>query len=94
MDEKEVIDLCSESQTTMSNHWKVGQSKKQENCDTEESKTITTLEKERRPGKEFQAQETEKIEVAMMCRGNMDDSLAEKSNEETGSQNERADDEI
>ena len=63
MNEKEVIDLCSESQTTTSDHWKAEQSKKQGNCDTEKSKTIARMESENRPEKDFQVQETEEDDV-------------------------------
>ena len=52
------------------------------------------MENENWPEKEFQGQETEEIEVAMMCWENMESSLAEEPNEETGSQNGRADDEM
>ena len=44
MDEKEVTDLCSESQTMTSDHWKAKQSKKQQNHDIEESKTVARKE--------------------------------------------------
>ena len=43
LDEKEVIDLCSESWTTTSEICKGGESKKQESCNMEERKTITRL---------------------------------------------------
>ena len=59
MDGKEVIDLCSESQTMTSEHCKAKHSKKQENHDREESKTITRKENENRPEKDFRAQKTE-----------------------------------
>ena len=52
------------------------------------------MENEKRPEKESQLQETEEDEVAMMCWENMDGSLAEEPNEETGGQNERADDKM
>ena len=67
MKEKEVIDLCGESQTTTSDHWKATQSKKEENHNMEESKTITSMENKNRPEKDFQVQETEGEKVAMMC---------------------------
>ena len=38
MDEKEVIDLCGESQTTISEHCKAKHSEKQENSDMERAK--------------------------------------------------------
>ena len=40
LDEKEVINLCSESQTTTSETCKGEESKKRENCDMEESKPM------------------------------------------------------
>ena len=94
MDEKEVIDLCSESQTTTSEHCKGEESKKWENHDTEESKIITTLESEDRPEKNFQVQETEEDEVEMMCWENSEGSLAEEHNKETDDQDGRADNEM
>ena len=48
MDKKEVIDLCSESPTTTSDHWKAEQNKNQENHDTEESKQL--LERQMKKG--------------------------------------------
>ena len=66
MDEKEVINLCSENLTMTSEHWKGRESKKQENCNMEESKTITRLESENRPEKGYQAEETEEDKVVMM----------------------------
>ena len=56
----------------------------------EESKRITRMENENTPEKESQVQKTEEDKVAMMCWENMDGSLAEEPNEETGSQNGRA----
>ena len=94
MDEKEVIDLCSESQTLTSEHWKGKESKKQENCEVEESKTITRLESENRPEKDCQAEETKKNKVAMMCWENSEGSLVEEPNKKTDNQEERADDKI
>ena len=66
MEENEVIDLCSESQTMTSDHWKAEESKKQENHNTEESKTVTRKEDKNRPEKDFQVQESDRDEVAMM----------------------------
>ena len=94
MDEKEVIDLCSERQTMTSEQCKAKQSKKQETYDMEESEAIPRKENENRPEKDFQAQETEENEVAMMCWENFEGVLPEEPNEETGSQDGRADDEM
>ena len=94
MDEKEVIYLCSESQTTTSEHCKGKESKKQENCNMEESKTIARLESENRPETDYQAQETEEDKVVMMYRENSEGSLVEEPNKETGDQEGRADDEM
>ena len=77
-----------------SDHWKAKQSKKHEDHDTEESETIARKENENRPEKDFQAQETEENEVSMMCWENMEGVLAKEPNEETGSQDGRADDEM
>ena len=91
MDEKEVIiDLCSESQTT-SEHCKGEESKKRENRDTEESKTIARLESESRPEKDYQVEETEKDKVVMMKWENSEGSLVEEPNKETDDQEGRAD---
>ena len=91
MDKKEVISLCSESQTTTSGHCKGEESKKQENCNMEESKTIIRLESEKRPEKDFQAQEIEEDEVVMMCCKNSEGSLVEEFNKVTDIQDGRAD---
>ena len=72
MDEKEVIDLCSESQTMTSDHWKAEQNKRQENHVTKESKTVTRKENENRPEKDFQAQEPDRVEVATMRWENLE----------------------
>ena len=39
--EKEVIDLCDESQTMTSDHWKDKQERKQNNHDKKKSETVT-----------------------------------------------------
>ena len=67
LDEKEVIDLCSESQTTTSEIYKGEDNRKQESHNTEESKTITRLERKNRPEMDHQVDETQEIVVAMMC---------------------------
>ena len=61
---------------------------------TEESETIARKDNENRPEKNYQAQEIEESEVAMMWWENMEGFLTEEPNEETGSQDERADDEM
>ena len=66
MDEKEVINLCSESQTTTSEHWKGKAIMKRENCNMEESKTIAGSESENIAEKDYQAEETKKDKVAIM----------------------------
>ena len=50
-----------------SNHWKAEQNKKQENHITEESKTVTRTVNKNRPEMDFQAQETIRDEVVLMC---------------------------
>ena len=89
MDEKEVVGLCSESQAMTSDQWKAKQNRKKENHDMEESKTATRKANENRPEKDFPAQETIRDEVAMMCWENLEGVLAEESNKETSSQDER-----
>ena len=59
LDEKDVINLCSESRTTTSEISKGEESRKQESYNTEESKTITRLESKNRPEKDHQAEETD-----------------------------------
>ena len=94
MDEKEVIDLCSESKTISSEQCKGKESKKQENCNMEESKTIARLESENWPEKYSQAEETEKYKIAMMCWENSECSLVEEPNKQTDDQEGRAVDEM
>ena len=93
-DENEIIDLSSESQTMTSNHWKDKPSKKQESHDMDESKAITRIDNKNRSEKDFQVQETEGDEVAMVCWENLEGFLAEEPNEETGSQDGRVDDKM
>ena len=67
---------------------------KQGSQDTEESKTITRLESKTRPGKDHQADETEEIEVAMMCWKNSENSPGKDPYEETDDKEERPDEEM
>ena len=90
-DKKEVIDLCGESQTTTSDQWKVEQKKNQENHNKKESKTVTRKVNKNRPEKDFQAPETIRDEVAMMCQENIEEFFKEKPNRETSGQDERPD---
>ena len=94
MDEKEIINLRSVNHTTTSELCKGEESKKQENCDTEQSKTIARLERENRPKKDYQAQETVEDEVVMMCWENSEGSLVDEPSKETDIQDRRADDEM
>ena len=48
-------------------HWKAQQNIKQENHDKKESKTVAGKANKNRPEKDFQAQETVRDEVAMVC---------------------------
>ena len=57
-----------------------------------ESTTIAKLESKTRPQKDYQAEETEKYEVAMMCWENSEGSLVEEPNKKTDDQEGRADD--
>ena len=52
------------------------------------------MENENRPKKDFQAQETEEVKVAMICWKNLEGFLAEEPNEEKGNQDGRADDKM
>ena len=94
LDEKEVVDLCSESQTATSVIYNGEESRKQESCNTEESKAITRLESKTRPEKDHQADETEEIEVVMMCWKNSEGSLGKEPYKEKDDQEERADGEM
>ena len=66
------------------------ESRKQESCDTEESKTIARLESKNNPGKDHQADETEEIKVVMMCWKHSEGSPGKEPYEETDDQDERA----
>ena len=94
LDEKEVINLCSESWTTTSEICKGEESRKRESHDTEERKTIARLESKNRPEKDLQAEETKEIEAAMMCLENSEGSLVEEPDKETDNQEGRADEEM
>ena len=94
MDRKEVIDLCSKSQTTTSKIHDGEESRKQESWDTEKSKIITRLESENRPGKDHQADETEEIKVVMMRWENAEDSPGKEPYEETDDKEEKPDEEM
>ena len=78
--------LCSDSWTTTSIFSKGEQSRKQENHDMEESKTITRLESKNRPEKDHQAGKTEEIEAAMMCWENLEGSLLKTLDKVTDNQ--------
>ena len=94
LDEKEVIDLCSERWATTSEICNGEESRKQESHNTEESKTITRLESKNRPEKDHQADETEEIEAVMMCWENSECSLVKEPYKETDNQEGRADEEM
>ena len=83
MDGKEVIDLCSENQTTTSELHDGEESMKQESQDKMKSKTIARLERKYRPEKDKQTAESEENKTAMMCWENLEDSLGKESYEET-----------
>ena len=80
LDEKEVNDLCGETQTMTSNHLKDKPRNKKQSQELRK--------------RDFQAQETEGDGVAMMCWENLEGFLAEEPNEETGSQDGRADNDM
>ena len=83
LDEKEVIDLCSESWTTTNEICKREESRIQERCDMEEIKTLAWLESKNRPEKDLQVEETEKLKAAMMCCRYSEGSLVEEPDKET-----------
>ena len=60
----------------------------------EESKTIEGLESENRHEKDYQAEETKKDKVVMMCWENSEGSLVEEPNKKTDDQEGRADDKM
>ena len=91
LDEKVLIDLCSENWTTTNKLHNGEESTKQESWDTVESKTIARLESKNRPEKDNQVAETEEIEVVMMCWENSEDSLGKEPYEETDSKEEKPD---
>ena len=84
----------SESWTTTSEFCKGEGSRKQENCNMEESKTITRLESQNRTEKDHQAEETEEIKAEIMFWENLEGSLVEEPDKETDDQEGRADNEI
>ena len=61
LDEKEVIDLCSESWTTTREICNGEENRKCQSCDIEESKTITRLESKNRPEKDHQERKLRKL---------------------------------
>ena len=80
MDGKEVIDLCSENQTTTSELHDGEESTKQKRWDKLKSRTIARLESKNRPEKDKQMAESN---TAMMCWENLEDSLGKEPYEET-----------
>ena len=60
----------------------------------EECKTITRLDSKTRPEKDHQAEGSEEIKAAMMCRVNLEGSLVEEPGNETDDQEGRADDKM
>ena len=93
LDGKEFIDLCSETQTTTSELHNGEESTKQENQDTEKSKTLARLESKNRPEKDNQVGETEEIEVVMMCWENLEHSPGKEPYEESDDKEEKPDEE-
>ena len=80
---KEVIDLCSENQTTTSELHDGEESTKQERQDKMKSKTIARLESKNRPEKDKQTAESEENKTAMMCRENLKDSPGKEPHKES-----------
>ena len=83
LDGKEVIDLCSKTQTTTSELWNGEESTKQKSQDKMRSKTIARLESKNRYEKDKQTAESEENKTAMMCWENLEDSLGKEPYEET-----------
>ena len=67
MDGKEVIDLCSENQTSTSELHDGEESTKQEWQDKMKSKTISRMERKSRPEKDKLTAESDENKTAMMC---------------------------
>ena len=89
LDGKEVLDLCSENQTTTSELHDSEESTKQKSQDKMKSKTIARLESKNRPEKDKQMAETEENETAMMYWENLEGSLGEEPYEETDDKEEK-----
>ena len=83
LDGKEVIDLCSENQTTTSELHNGEESTKQERQDKMKSKTIARMERKSRPEKDKLTAESEENETVMMCWENLKDSLGKEPHEES-----------
>ena len=83
IDGREVIDLCSENQTTTSELHDGEESTKQESQDKMKSKTIARLESKTRPEKDKQMAESEENKTAMMCWENLEDPLGKEPYKET-----------
>ena len=94
LDGKEVIDLCIKNWTTTSELHDGEENTKQESQDTVKSKTIAKLGSKTRPEKDNQVTEIEEIEVAMMCRENLEDSLGKEPSKETDDKEEKPDEEM
>ena len=83
MDGKEVVDLCSENQTTTSELHDGEESTKQESRDKMKSTTITRLESRNRPEKDNQMDESDENKTAMMCWENLEDSPGKEPHKES-----------
>ena len=86
----EVIDLCSENQTKTSEFHNGKECTKQESLDIMKSKTITTLESKNSPEKDKLMAESEENETAMMCWGNLEDSLGKEPHEESDNEGKKS----
>ena len=83
MDGKEVIDLCSENQTTTSGLCDSEESTKQESQAQMKNKTIARLESKNRPEKDKQMAETKENKTVMMCWETSEDSLGKEPYKES-----------
>ena len=89
MDRVEVLDLCSESQTKISELHERKQSTRQESQDKMKTNTITRKESKNRPGTGKPMAESEENTTAMMCWDNLKDSPGKEPHEESENEGEK-----
>ena len=86
----EVIDLCSENQTTNSELYKGKESTKQESRDKMKSKTFARMESKNRPGKGKPTAESEENKTAVICWGNLKDSPGKEPHVESDNEGKKS----